>query len=229
MCTFSCQRHHALLAALLYREIERVCPADCRRLTERVVTDYGLDRGRIARENTLKMGDSLDIHNYKAYKSLRTTDDEFVEEVLSYGPDLTTEVRRCCWIDVWRQYGLLEYGKRYCLYCDKAMMRGYNPAVTLEIPALMERDGSPVCRFVWPGVTLCPERVAAKKEQLQGRFVMSWGQLTDHLLHCAKQSLNSEEPGLGNVVAARALRAFAEIENSRPYEKSGFINDSGDR
>ena len=32
-----------------------------------------------------------------------------------------------------------------------------------------------------------------------------------------------------NVVAARALRAFAEIENSRPYEKGGFINDSGDR
>lgn len=58
---------------------------------------------------------------------------------------------------------------------------------------------------------------------------MSWGQLTDHLLHCARQSCGSEEPGLGDVVAARALRAFAEIENCRPYEKSGFINDSGDR
>lgn len=90
-----------------------------------MVTDYGLDRGRIARENTLQMGDSLDIHNYKAYKSLRTTDDELAEEVRSYGPDLTAEVRRlrrCCRIDVWRQRGLPQYGKRHCLYCVAVLL-----------------------------------------------------------------------------------------------------------
>ena len=59
-------------------------------------------------------------------------------------------------------------------------------------------------------MTLDEDAVHAKKEALNGRFVMSWDELTKHLMECARNTLNGEESGLGDTVLQMAEEAFAK-------------------
>ena len=208
---FSEQKHHALMAALIYRQICRQCPENSGEIIKKVVSDYGAARGRIARENTISMGDALTVANYMAYKSLRTPDGGFIENVLENGPDLITQVTKCCWIDTWKKYGLLDYGKMYCEHCDDEMMKAYNREITMEIPQLAEHDGKDTCVFIWRDTQVSYEELRAKKKLLGNRFVLTWQQLTDHLVACAKASLDEVEDGLSNRIIDAALTEFEAI------------------
>lgn len=208
---FSEQKHHALMAALIYKHIELECPENSSEVIRKVVSDYGAARGRLARKNTLSQGDPLTVENYFAYKSLRTEEGVFIENVLQNDSMLKTEVTKCCWMDNWRKYDLTEYGKLYCESCDTSMMEAYNPDIPLEIPQLMEHDGKDTCVFIWPGVQVDFDAVKEKKATLGTQFVLNWSQLTDHLCESSKNSLNEISPGLGDQVLELALREFRTL------------------
>lgn len=213
MKKFTKQEDHALMAALLYRTIRSIRPESADSLIKKVASDYGFQRGVIAKNNTISAGDSLTLENYFSYKSLRTRPGTFEEQTVENGPDFITEVTKCCWIDTWKKYGLLEDGKQYCLYCDSSMAKGYND-FHLETPLLMEWNHSSICRFVWPGKTVDEDAIHEKKDALGDRFVMNWDQLTNHMISCAEESLDEVEPGLGKTVCQAAQSAFDKLINS---------------
>lgn len=208
---FSTQNDHALMAALIYKHILSLRPENGDDLIDSVTADYGLDRGRIARENTILNGDLPTLENYFSYKPLRTEDGEFEEETVSNDPFLITQVTKCCWIDTWKKYDLLEHGHKYCKNCDIYMAKGYNN-FDLKIPKLMTHDGNDICRFEWPGLMLDEKAVHAKKDELDGRYVLSWCELTDHLVERARITLNSIEPTLGDIVIKAAKEDFDRLD-----------------
>ena len=214
MKQFSEQKHHALMAALICRQVCLQRPKNSPEIVRKVVSDYGTFRGRLVRDNVLSMGDALTVTNYMAYKSLHYLPGTFIDNVIDNDPDLITQVIKCCSMEILKKHGLADYGKMHCKYCDAAMIKAYNSDIAVEIPQQMEQDGSDSCIFVWRGFQVNYQELKDKKKQLGDRFVLTWQQLTHHLVSCAKASLDEIEEGLSDRIVTAALMEFEALPDS---------------
>jgi predicted hydrocarbon binding protein len=109
------------------------------------VKKYGEERGRRIAENIRSMGKELTMKNFLIYGDLDSS------SILKYKPtivdgNLEIIVRDCVFCNGCQEWNKLEYGKFYCQYIDEAVLKAYNPNLTLEIPSRMPM-GDKKCHF----------------------------------------------------------------------------------
>jgi hypothetical protein len=117
-------------------------------------------------------------------------------------------VRRCCWATTWQQEELTEYGKYYCQGIDKALVRGFNPDLVVDVKGT-RTNGSRMCQLVYHGAfegTLVHEEA----QRAQEKRMLQWSYHTAHLYATMSVVLRR---GLGSDGAAAlqvALETFAQ-------------------
>ena len=138
-------KHHAVLYALLCKNIIEAAGKDKgEELIEKFTELYGLKRGRRMKANSLHG----DLNDYFINGEWKGRDGENLSK-LSFEEDKTLSVvSKCAWYDAWKQYGLTDYGSYYCRYIDKAIVKGFDEDLILNVEKAFGY-GDDRCVFAW--------------------------------------------------------------------------------
>jgi len=179
--------HHAVLFALLARQIIETFGEPGKTAVLAGVNRYGEQRGRRMALRTLADGDELSAENYLAYGEWLSAPGENDLRFPAYEPEIRMESHRCPWYSAWEARGLLDYGSYYCRDVDAALARGYN-GMTLRL--LANRTlGDPCCSFLFQDSAVPAHRMDAfadKKQRLGSRAKMPWPYHVGHLYNAMR-------------------------------------------
>lgn len=141
-------RHHAVLYALIVKYIFRYAEDDPEKIVEELTRFYGIKRGKRMRDLALENEEPLDINTFLIHGEWAGEKDEN-SSLLSRDKDNTfSTVNRCAWYDYWKKYDLLEYGRYYCRYIDKALCEGFGGDFDLKLDKAIG-FGDVKCEFRW--------------------------------------------------------------------------------
>ena len=201
-------QHHALLFAWIAREtIVRVGEATAAPALRAGVRSYGEQRGHRMALRAQQDGQPLSMASYLSYREWDARAGEMQQTGVPWREDLRVVVRRCCWATTWQQEGLTAYGKYYCQEIDKALVRGFNPDLLIDVKSTMT-NAAPTCRLVYHGAfsgTLVHEETQRAQEQR----VLPWSYHTAHLYATMSRVLQQELGPVGAAACQAALDAFA--------------------
>ena len=203
-CSEFTATHHALLFAWLSRAVvRRVGEARGEAVMRHAVRRYGEQRGRRMALRVEAEGHSLSMANYMTYGEWSVGEGEMAKQVLGVAPDAISHVTRCSWHTAWTRHNLMAYGRFYCLEIDEALVRGYNPALTLEVHGTMT-SGAEHCEFVYRGAGLTQPDPPSKSP------VMPWEYHCGHLLKTVSKAVTDDLGEVGAEVIEEAMAAFTE-------------------
>ncbi len=112
------------------RAVSRFCEARGRRITRIVAGE----------------GKPLTLINFFLYYDLEMDDIELAPEIVN--GELHVHISKCGPAEKLKQWGLEQFGIHYCLHSDEAILRGYNPKLSLEITKRLT-SGDDCCRFIY--------------------------------------------------------------------------------
>ena len=145
--------HHALLFAWLSRAVfARVGEAQGKALMRRAVRRYGEERGRRMALRAKADGEPLSMANFMAYGELPADPAAFESASEVDGDGIRKTICVCPWHTAWSENDLMMVGRLYCLEIDQALVRGFNPALRLDLDRTQPNDGVP-CEFVFHDVS----------------------------------------------------------------------------
>ena len=198
---------HALLFGWIARGVvQAVGEARGEALLRRAVRVYGAQRGHRMALRAAQDGETLNMRSYMLYGEWSAPAGAMHSEDLEGDPHLRSRVYRCPWSSAWREEGLLPYGKYYCMEIDEALVRGFNPALRLDVGGTLS-GGAACCEFVLHDAELTPEhatQMEARQQALGDRARMPWE------YHCAHLYWSLAETLQMDAVLAEALLAFGE-------------------
>lgn len=205
--------HHANLFALIYRRAVQMYGEKGARAADEGTKLYGNQRGARMAKRAEKDGMPLDMESYLLYGEWKDVNGRSYSEVSSKFPVYCNSVKRCGWCDAWRRAGLTEYGKNYCTYVDKSLVKGFNPQLSININSVLSQGGD-TCEFEWLGFAVDSRRkereFARKAAALGDRRTKDFLYHSGHLLRAMKQAL-AENLGQrqAQAVCDKALEDFA--------------------
>jgi hypothetical protein len=205
--------HHAVLFALLSRSaVTHLGIENGEKVIRQAVRRYGEQRGRRMALRAQRDGEQLSMLNYMAYGEWRVEPGESAQRSAEIVPHVRSFVDRCPWNQAWVESDLLQYGRLYCLEIDQALVRGFNPALRLDVLSTLSNDGHP-CEFVFYGANLTPENSALldqkKSANQQNGAVLPWEYHAGHLYAAVKFTLAAVQVEDGDSILQVALAEFA--------------------
>jgi hypothetical protein len=213
-------RHHALLFALLAREVmHRVGEKRGAQVLRRAVWRYGQERGRRMAQRAMAAGEPLDWVTYIAYGEWRAPEGWQRSETLDTAPDLVRHVTLCPWHQAWLDHDLLPYGRHYCLTIDAAIVAGFNPHLCLIVGGTLA-DGAEACTFTFQEANLTSEqqaRLDALRASLGDSTVRPWAYHLAHLAQTVGQVLVEELGDVGRQALDAGLQAAVESPELREW------------
>ena len=192
--------HHALLFAWLARAVmQRADPAVGEAVVRLAVRRYGEQRGRRMALRAGADGQPLTMDNYLAYGEWQAAPGEMSAEIVATQPHLVKHVHGCPWHRAWAAEDLMPYGSVYCLDIDEALVRGFNPALRLDVNST-QTAGDDCCEFVYRG--------AGSDQPHKGR-VMPWEYHAAHLFNTVGEVVVAHLGQAGREAIEEALADFA--------------------
>ena len=111
---------------------------------------YGRERGARMAARAKVNGDPIALWTNQAYGEWKPD----YEGQMEFGfdetePTLKSYISKCAWCAAWNKYGLLEYGREYCVNVDKAVYEGFceDFVCTPNVPTMSW--GGTRCEFDW--------------------------------------------------------------------------------
>ena len=200
--------HHALLFAWIARElITRVGEHTAAPVLREAVRLYGERRGHRMARRAQQDGQPLSMSTYLSYREWQVPAGVMQQTGMPWRTDLRTQVRRCPWATAWEQAGLMEYGRYYCQEIDEALVRGFNPALVVEVKGT-RTNGSRACQITYRGAfegTLVHEETQRDQE----RRILPWHYHAAHLYGTMSAVLQRELGFAGTDAVQAALLVFA--------------------
>ena len=108
---------------------------------------------------------------------------------------------------------MLPYGRLYCLEIDHALVRGFNPKLSMEVNKTLTIDGEP-CEFVFHGASQGRANASAeinrRSASVAERTVQTWEYHCGHLYKTFNEVLVENFGRQGEIAVSRAMSAFAD-------------------
>lgn len=198
------EKHHAILFAHLARALVQYLGAEAgEALVRRAVRRYGEQRGQRMAQRALRDGQPLSMTTYLQYKEWRSATGESRSETSIHGRDLISRVSCCPWNNAWLEMEILPYGRLYCLEVDEALVRGFNPELSLSVSSTLSNGGA-VCAFNFhEGAGDPPTRPVDETH-------MPWSFHLAHLVHAFQQTCAAEGLPHCEHLIENALADFAQ-------------------
>ncbi|WP_180994691.1 L-2-amino-thiazoline-4-carboxylic acid hydrolase [Clostridium sp. chh4-2] len=204
--------HHAVLYALMAKQIMLFDPAQGEVHVLAATGRYGEDRGKRMARAALKDGCGLNPCSYMVYGELPLVTGASKSSSSVEGGRFRTSVSGCGWLDAWKKYDLADYGAFYCKVIDESVYRGFNPELELKISSCLS-GGDEACGFDWG------EAVSQEEQQRCQEFAekLGTGFRKDFLFHTSGmlavmgEYLKEAYGNHGNEIVERALEEFSRI------------------
>jgi len=206
--------HHALLFALIARAIvERIGDQRGEAIIRKVVRKYGEERGRRMALRALANKHSLNMANFIGYSEYRISPGEMDMKIIERSPHFKIRAFKCPWHNTWKENGLLSLGCLYCLEIDQALVRGFNPALQLEVKSTLT-TGSSQCDFVYHDANLTIPNyllLGYRRAFSPGlKAVMPWDYHVGHLFTTFEKIAVEDLGQVGQEAIEAGLGEFAE-------------------
>ncbi|UYP44105.1 hypothetical protein NEF87_000390 [Candidatus Lokiarchaeum ossiferum] len=205
-------KHHAILFGFIAKSVIDTMGEDGREIIRNAAHKYGNQRGKRMALRVLSDELPLTMENYFVYSEWNTQDGD----AKSYVKDLTPEyifcVEVCSWCENWKEFNLSEYGKYYCSEIDIALLEGYNPKLTLEVPKILSL-GDKQCQFHWKDAHFTKqdlENINQMKQRSEGSHVASWEFHTAHLYFTMKQEICTHLKEKAQIIMETAEKLFKD-------------------
>lgn len=209
---FSCDiEQHAVLFGLMAKTVFERWPESGEQTIRACVRAYGSQRGGRMAARCLANGDPLTPRNYQAYNERSSRPGQMNSVPAQKEPEFVIHVQKCAWVDAWRQHGLLEYGKYYCLDIDKTLTRSFSPDYEVQINGLMSW-GEPYCDMHW-GFPMDAENeryIQEKRASLASGSILNYDYHTGHLFSAMTEELQKLLREAGVEAARDALTEFCK-------------------
>lgn len=183
------------------------------------VERYGMQRGSRMAQRAAAHGKPLDMASYQAFTEWKYSGG-FEKQGLFAAPYSAYRVTACPWQTAWEAAGFAQYASYYCRNVDVSILKGFNPALALEMPVYKGKDGSPHCEFHWKDFIPGPQHDAKKAAidaEIQDSCVKDFVYHTAHtyatLVGCARQA-DAEK---ADAIALKTRREFAEACSSQAW------------
>lgn len=175
---------------------------------------YGKERGLRMAMRAVADGEELTPNNYLVYGEWADPRNLGKSEIRSITPEYRTDSVICGWCEAWKKRGLLEFGKVYCTWIDRNLVKGFNPENELEINGTLS-NGDPCCGFHWVGAVYSDagdlKKSFEKKEALAHRVLKDFLYHTGHLLSAmCRQYYVDLGLVTGRAIAEKALRQYGD-------------------
>jgi hypothetical protein len=201
---------HAVMFALFAKNILEIFGGEeGDRLLFAAVEQYGEERGRRMAKRCSARGRPLDMESYLAFAEWRYAKD-FEKKPLFDEPYRAYRVLRCPWVLSWKQAGLAEFGKYYCRAVDRAILRGFNPMLRLEMPGYLSGEGAEYCEFHWKDLAANQARAAAAPAETGESCVRDFIYHTAHIYSTLAACACRRDSVKGKEAALRTRKDFAE-------------------
>ena len=169
-------------------------------------------------------GRELSMQSYLLYAEWADTKGWSNIEVSSVVPEFRNHVEKCGWYETWKNYGLMKYGAVYCSFVDKNLVKGFNPALEVEISAVLSH-GAPACDFNWVAANFVNEQefyeLMKLKASLAPRTVKDFLYHSGHIFSALRRVFYTD---LGVAVTDKiCAAAIAEYESIMGSEKSNAL------
>ena len=202
--------HHAVIIGCLNKAIMQVAPNNAEYLIEQCMKEYGIKRGEKMSRQAIKSGFDLDIHSYNAYRQWNCEPGISVSEIVEEHPDYHIHVTRCPWLETWQRYGLMEFGKYYCDYIDKALVQGFGGGLELNVAKTLSH-GDHYCDFTWPNAAYDAQTQEMISNRVHGAGLMSWKEMVEDFCTVCSSVLSKHVPQLAPIILKKTCVNFSEI------------------
>ena len=207
--------HHANLFALIYRSAYEQYGEKGGQAVDEGTKLYGMQRGARMAKRALKDNQPLNMENYLAYSEWKDKSGLSKTAITQTAPVYYMECQVCGWCESWKDADLFRYGRHYCDYVDKSLVKGFNPELVLDIESVITK-GDRCCGFKWNGFKLETEEekqaFADKCAKLGSRPVKDFLYHTGHLLSAMKTAVaeNLGEEAMEKVIS-KAINDYSEM------------------
>ena len=177
------------------------------------VSRYGEERGRRMAARCARDGVETDMAAYFAYGEWSASEG-FEKSPLLDDPYRHYHMLQCPWHTAWDRAGLGEYGRYYCRCVDAAILRGFDPALTLEMPVCHTMPGGTCCDFHWkdtPRDGDFDRRQRELAERVGTSCVRDFLFHTAHLYQTLTRCAKARDGAKGRAAEQMARRDFAAL------------------
>lgn len=215
---------HALIYGLLGKYAEAQCAQGGVAALEKATIQYAKERGIRMAKRCLADGRELSMQSYLLYAEWADTKGWSDIEVSSVVPEFRNHVEKCGWYETWKNYVLMKYGAVYCSFVDKNLVKGFNPALEVEISAVLSH-GAAACDFNWIAANFVNEQefyeLMKLKASLAPRTVKDFLYHSGHIFSALRRVFYAD---LGVAVTDKiCAAAIAEYECIMGSEKSNAL------
>lgn len=192
-----------------------------RHVIQQGMIQYGKERGRRMAANARANGDPIALWTNQAYGEWKPDyDGQMVFGTLENEPEYKTYISKCAWCDAWRKYGLLEYGRDYCVNVDKAVYEGFDPDFKClpEYPTMSW--GGEKCVFNWtqPLSKDDQEKVRSKKAQLGTSCMKDFEYHTAHIYNTITGAIRDAFPEEAEDIIRKASDEYIGIFGREEFD-----------
>ena len=206
--------HHALLHGWIAKAVvERAGEQRGEAIVRRAIRQYGEERGRRMALRAQANRHALSMPTYIGYSEYRLRRGVIPLKIIERSPDARVRIPRCPWHSAWKENDLLSLGRLYCLEVDKALVRGFNPELELDVNGTLP-DGAAECEFVYRGANLTILnylKIQYRRMVSPGASaVMPWDYHVGHLFTTFEKVVEEELGHVGREAVEAGLAQFAE-------------------
>ena len=215
--------HHALLFALISRSvIEGVGEQKGEAIIRKAVRQYGQERGHRMALRAQANKHALNMTNYIAYNEYKNSPGGMEQKIIEKVPHARVRISKCPWHTTWKENELLAYGRFYCLEIDEAVVRGFNPALQLDVHGT-QTNGAAQCEFLFHDANLTILNyllIGYRKAVKPGaKAVLPWDYHTGHLFKTLEEVVVEELGAERQRAIDTALVEFADRFGEQALQK----------
>jgi hypothetical protein len=186
---------------------------------------YGKERGARMAARARANGDPVDLWTNQAYGEWKP---DYAGQMdfgtLRTEPTYQTYIAKCAWCEAWKKYGILEYGREYCVNVDAAVYEGFGhgfgcDAVCTPLGKPMSWGGD-ICRFDW-GLPLSEEdqaKIASKKTELGTSAMKDFAFHTAHIYCAIADTICKAFPDESHDIIEHAIKDYIDLFGQDDYD-----------
>ena len=206
------ERHHAFLIGLFYREMVDQWGSEGEAFFAQATREYAEQRGYRMAKRAQKHGFALDFSAYFSHGEWAPTEPPTLKgQSFSDGLDWVILNPECPWLSTFQAMGEPACARAYCALIDKYLLKGFNPALALEVETFLQ--DSDYCTFRWKDADLSEEdwvKIAQVKSQYTHENVMSFAYHICHVWKSFKLVLEREMGEESGLVLDRVKERFQD-------------------
>lgn len=213
------EKHHAQIIAAFHTELQAYGRPGLAVFT-RGAQQYGEERGRRMALRALRDKRELDFLGYFAYSEWEATPGFYDISMRAEAGTVYEKVTKCPWAFVFADMGKKECGVLYCREIDRAIVRGFNPELCLELLSTQHLEGC--CSFQFKHKDI-DEALLTRADEIKkesgNKNILPMSYHCAHVYSVFSRLISDIYGKEGNAVISRANHAIGECLGTESMKK----------